>query len=259
MHIIADPQDAETVYVANVDFYKSTDGGRNFNKVKVPHGDNHGMWIDPKNPQRMIGVQRWRSHHQPRWRQEPGPARTISRPRSSTTSSTDTRTPYCVYGSQQDNSTVAIASRSDDEAIGRSDWYAVGGGEAGYIAPYPPDPNIVYAGDYEGLITRFDKRTGQTKNITAQPELSDGAGAADLEHRFQWTAPSSFRRTIPMLSTTVASACLRPPMAACTGKPSAPTSLATTRASSSPPAVQSTKTIPAPNTTTPSSPSPNRR
>ncbi len=188
MHVFADPQDPDTVYIANVDFYASTDGGRTFNKVKVPHGDNHGMWIDPRNPRRMIvsndgGV-------------------TVSLDRGKTWTKqlnqptaqfyhviTDTRTPYYVYGAQQDNSTIAIASRSDEGVIDQPDWYAVGGGEAGYIAPYPPDPNIVYAGDYEGLITRFDKRSGQTKNITNNPELSDGNGASSLEHRFQWTAP----------------------------------------------------------------------
>src|SRR5262249_25730971 len=77
----------------------------------------------------------------------------------------------------------------DDRTIDRAYWYDVGGGEAGYIAPYPPDPNIVYAGDYQGRITRFDKRTGQVKNVQVDPDLSDGGGAANLEHRFQWTAP----------------------------------------------------------------------
>src|SRR6266852_3897702 len=188
MHVIADPQDADTVYILDVEFFKSTDGGRTFNKIKVPHGDNHGLWIDPKNSKRMIasndggatvsldGGKTWT-------RQDNQPTAQLYHV------ITDTRTPYYVYGAQQDNSTIAIASRSDDGSIDRADWYAVGGGEAGYIAPYPPDPNIVYAGDYEGLITRFDKRTGQTKNITLHPELSDGSGAANLEHRFQWTAP----------------------------------------------------------------------
>jgi photosystem II stability/assembly factor-like uncharacterized protein len=188
MHVIADPQDPETVYVANVDFYKSSDAGRTFNKVKVPHGDNHGMWIDPRNPRRMIvsndggvtvsldGGKTWTSE--------------LNQPTAQFYHViTDTRSPYYVYGAQQDNSTIAIASRSDNAAIDRADWYDVGGGEAGYIAPYPPDPNIVYAGDYQGKITRFDKRTGQLKNITVQPEISDGEGAANLEHRFQWTAP----------------------------------------------------------------------
>src|SRR5208337_1407410 len=188
MHVIADPQDANTLYVADVEFFKSTDGGRNFNKIKVPHGDNHGLWIDPKNTKRMIASN------------DGGVTVSLDAGKSWTREDnqptaqfyhviTDTRTPYYVYGSQQDNSTVAIASRSDDGAIGRDNWYAVGGGEAGYIAPDPRDPNIVYAGDYQGNLTRFDHRTNQVKDIAVWPELSDARGAAPLEHRFQWTAP----------------------------------------------------------------------
>ena len=188
MHIIADPQDANTVYIMDVDAYRSTDGGHLFDKIPVPHGDNHGLWIDPMDTRRMIasndggvtvtldGAKNWtREDNQP-------------------TAQfyhviTDNETPYRVYGSQQDSGTVAIISRSDNGSIDRTDWYDVGGGEAGYIAPYPPDPNIVYAADYQGTITRFDKRTGQVKSITEQPELSDAHGAAHLDHRFQWTAP----------------------------------------------------------------------
>jgi photosystem II stability/assembly factor-like uncharacterized protein len=188
MHIIADPQSPDTVYIANVDFYKSTDGGHTFNKVKVPHGDNHGMWIDPQNTRRMIvsndgGVtvsQDGGSTWTPQNNQPTAQFYHVT---------TDTRTPYFVYGAQQDNTTVAIASRSDNGFIDTPDWYQVGGGEAGYIAPSPLDPNIVYAGDYQGRITRFDKRTGQLKDIDEQPDVSDGAGAASLAHRFQWTAP----------------------------------------------------------------------
>jgi photosystem II stability/assembly factor-like uncharacterized protein len=188
MHVIADPQDANTVYVCDVEFFRSTDGGRNFNKIKVPHGDNHGLWIDPKNSKRMIasddggatvsldGGESWT-------REDNQPTAQFYHV------TTDTRTPYYVYGAQQDNSTVAIASRSDDGAIGRDNWYPVGGGESGYIAPVPTDPNIVYAGDYQGNITRFDRRTNQVQSISVWPELSDGRGAAPLEHRFQWTAP----------------------------------------------------------------------
>jgi photosystem II stability/assembly factor-like uncharacterized protein len=188
MHVIADPQDANTVYVADVEFFKSTDGGRNFNKVKVPHGDNHGLWIDPKNTKRMIasddgGVTVSLDGGKSWTREDNQPTAQFYHV------ITDTRTPYYVYGSQQDNSTVAIASRSDDSAIGRENWYPVGGGEAGYIAPNPTDPNIVYAGDYQGNITRFDRRTNQVQNIAVWPELTDARGAAPLEHRFQWTAP----------------------------------------------------------------------
>jgi len=188
MHIVADPQDANTVYVLNVEFFKSTDGGRNFNKIKVPHGDNHGLWIDPRNTRRMIAAD------------DGGATVTLdggiswTREDNQPTAqfyhvTTDTQTPYYVYGAQQDNSTVAIASRSDGGSIGRDNWYEVGGGEAGYIAPNPVDPNIVYAGDYQGNLTRFDRRTNQVKNIGVMAELSDARGAASLDHRFQWTAP----------------------------------------------------------------------
>jgi len=188
MHVIADPQDVNTVYVADVEFFKSTDGGRSFNKVKVPHGDNHGLWIDPKNTKRMIasndgGVTVSLDGGNSWTREDNQPTAQFYHV------ITDTRTPYYVYGAQQDNSTVAIASRSDDGAIGRDNWYTVGGGEAGYIAPNPTDPNIVYAGDYQGNITRFDRRTNQVQSINVSPEISDGRGAAPLDHRFQWTAP----------------------------------------------------------------------
>jgi photosystem II stability/assembly factor-like uncharacterized protein len=188
MHVIADPRDENALYIMNVDAYKSTDGGHLFNKVKVPHGDNHGLWIDPRDTRRMIASN------------DGGVTVTLDGGKNWTPQDnqptaqfyhviTDAATPYRVYGSQQDSGTVAIASRSDSGMIDRSDWYDVGGGEAGYIAPYPPDPNVVYAADYQGNITRFDKRTGQIKAINEQPELSDGRGAFGLEHRFQWTAP----------------------------------------------------------------------
>jgi photosystem II stability/assembly factor-like uncharacterized protein len=188
MHIIADPQDANTLYVLDVEFFKSTDGGRNFNKIKVPHGDNHGLWIDPKNTKRMIasndgGVTVSLDGGKSWTREDNQPTAQFYHV------ITDTRTPYYVYGAQQDNSTVAIASRGDDGAIGPDSWYEVGGGEAGYVAPNPADPNIVYAGDYQGNLTRFDRRTNQVKNIAVSPELGDARGAAALEHRFQWTAP----------------------------------------------------------------------
>jgi photosystem II stability/assembly factor-like uncharacterized protein len=188
MHIIADPRDENVVYIMDVEAFKSTDGGHLFNKIKIPHGDNHGLWIDPRDTRRMIasndggvtitldGGKNWtREDNQP-------------------TAQfyhviTDTAVPYRVYGAQQDSGTVAITSRSDDGSIDRSDWYDVGGGEAGYIAPSPSDPNIVYAADYQGNITRYDRHIGQVKSITEQPELSDAHGAFSMEHRFQWTAP----------------------------------------------------------------------
>jgi photosystem II stability/assembly factor-like uncharacterized protein len=188
MHVIADPRDENTLYIMDVEAYKSTDGGHLFNKIHVPHGDNHGLWIDPMNTRRMIATN------------DGGATVTLDGGKNWTREDnqptaqfyhviTDDATPYRVYGSQQDSGTVAIVSRSDDGAIGVSDWYDVGGGEAGYIAPDPRDPNVVYAADYQGNITRYDRHIGQVKSITEQPDLSDARGAAYLEHRFQWTAP----------------------------------------------------------------------
>ncbi|HZR32583.1 MAG TPA: hypothetical protein VFA76_12120 [Terriglobales bacterium] len=188
MHLTPDPKDPNGLWIMNVDFFHSTDGGHTFNKVKVPHGDNHGLWIDPTNSKRMIATN------------DGGATVSVDGGKSWTTQNnqptaqfyhviTDNRFPYYIYGAQQDNTTVGIASRDDFGPIGRQDWYPVGGGESGYIAPYPPDPNIVYAGEYQGQLTRFDKRTAEIKEISIVPQLTDANGAAKLEHRFQWTAP----------------------------------------------------------------------
>jgi photosystem II stability/assembly factor-like uncharacterized protein len=188
MHVFADPKAGDTVYELNVGAFRSTDGGKTFKTLPVPHGDNHALWIDPDNPDRMIEG-------------NDGGA-TISTDGGQTWSSldnqptaqfyhviVDNRYPYYIYGAQQDNTTVAIPDWTDHGVIDRQDWYDVGGGESGYIAPYPPDPNIVYAGSYEGVITRFDKRTEEERQISPWPEVTDGHGAAGLKHRFNWTSP----------------------------------------------------------------------
>jgi photosystem II stability/assembly factor-like uncharacterized protein len=187
-HIFADPKAVDTLYILNTGLFRSIDGGRTFTTLSAPHGDHHGLWIDPADPQRMINGN------------DGGATITIDGGKSWTPQTNqptaqfyhvaaDTRFPYYVYGAQQDNSTVAIASRSDRGTIDRPDWYPVGGGESGYVVPDPRDPNVVYAGSYDGLITRFDKRTGQALNISAWPLNPMGSGAAELKHRFQWTAP----------------------------------------------------------------------
>jgi photosystem II stability/assembly factor-like uncharacterized protein/DNA-binding FrmR family transcriptional regulator len=186
-HIFADPKSADTVYVLNTGMLRSTDAGRTFSLVNAPHGDHHGLWIDPDNPQRMINGN------------DGGAVVSTDGGRTWTTEYnqptaqfyhviTDDRFPYYIYGAQQDNSTIAIKSYDDDGVIGRQDWFAVGGGECGYIAPYPPDPNIVFAGA-EYVTTRFDKRTEQLTDISVLPLDPSGNGAEKLEHRFQWTSP----------------------------------------------------------------------
>jgi photosystem II stability/assembly factor-like uncharacterized protein len=187
-HIIADPQDADTVYVLTLEINKSIDGGRTFQMVRAAHADNHGLWIAPDDPQRMINGN------------DGGAAISSNGGRTWTTQQnqptgqfyhviTDNQFPYRVYGAQQDNSTVSIASRTGGSGIDETDWYAVGGGESGYIAPDPRDPNIVYAGTYYGVMTRYDHRLGQSRNISVWPETPGGRPAADVKYRFQWTAP----------------------------------------------------------------------
>ncbi|MBF6592256.1 MAG: exo-alpha-sialidase, partial [Ktedonobacterales bacterium] len=102
---------------------------------------------------------------------------------------TDDATPYRVYGAQQDNSTISVPSRSSLSAITRAEWIEVGGGESGYIAVRPDDPNVIFAGNYQGYLTRYDRRTYQARNITVWPESLSGWGAKDAKYRFQWTYP----------------------------------------------------------------------
>jgi len=188
-HIYADPKDPDTVYVLNVQFFKSIDGGRTFDiTIRAPHGDHHDLWINPNHPQIMIngndgganvtfnGGQTW----SPQSNQPTAQFYRVA---------VDNRFPYYVYGAQQDNTTVAIASRTTGMGIDRPDWYPVGGGESGYVIPHPQDPNIVYAGSYGGLITRYDHRTRQARNITAWPQTAVGEAAKNLKYRFQWNAP----------------------------------------------------------------------
>ena len=187
-HIYADPQSADVVYVLNVGFFRSKDGGATFETLSPPHGDNHDLWIDPRDAQRMIesndgGVNVSFDGGRSWTRQDNQPTAQFYHV------ITDDAFPYRVYGAQQDNSTVGIASRTDGSGIDRTDWYPVGGGESGFIAPKPGDSEIVYAGSYDGYLTRLDHRTGQERNINPYPDNPMGWGAEGATYRFQWTFP----------------------------------------------------------------------
>ena len=185
--VYADPKSADTVYVLNTGLYRSGDGGRTFSLLPAPHGDHHGLWIDPENPQRLINA-------------NDGGA-TVSTDGGKTWSTlnnqptaqfyhvaTDTAFPYHIYGAQQDNSNISIASAGSGGVIGRQDWYPAGGGECGFVVPDPRDPNIIYSNN-EGYITRYDKRTDQSQDVSVWPVDVSGHGAVDLKHRFQWVSP----------------------------------------------------------------------
>jgi len=189
-HVFADPRNADGVYVLNTGMYRSNDGGRSFRPIRVPHGDNHGLWIDPNDPNRMIesndGGANVTTNGGASWTGQGGqPTAEFYHVVA------DNRFPYYVYGSQQDNTSVAIATAAPG-GIDQTSWYAVGGGESGYIAPDPNDPEIVYAGSYGGEITRYDHRTSQNKNITPWPINPIGAAADAQKYRFQWTEPIVF-------------------------------------------------------------------
>ncbi len=190
-HIFADPRLADGVYILNTGMYRSNDGGRTFRPIRVPHGDNHGLWIDPNAPDRMIesndGGANVSTNGGASWTPQ------SNQPTAQFYHAvTDNRFPYWVYGAQQDNSSVGISSASARGGIDRPDWYPVGGGESGYIAPDPHDPEIVYAGSYGGEITRYDHHTGQEQNVTPWPLNPIGSAAVDQKYRFQWTEPIVF-------------------------------------------------------------------
>jgi len=188
--IYADPKSADTVYVLNTGFYRSNDGGRTFTGISVPHGDNHDLWIAPDDPNRMIesndGGANVSFNGGRSWTEQDQPTAQFYRV------ALDNDFPYNVYGAQQDNSTVRIASRTTEGGIGTSDWYDVGGGESGWVAPSPKDSQIVFAGSYGGLTTRQDHRTGQLRDINPYPNNPMGAGADVLKYRFQWNFPLLF-------------------------------------------------------------------
>lgn len=189
-HIHADPANPDRVYAQNVQFWRSDDGGATFRPIPTPHSDNHDLWIDPADNRRMIngddggasvtvdGGNTWTSQDQP----------TAQFYRVTL----DREFPYNIYGAQQDNTTVRIASRSGDAYITREHWWPVGGGESGWIAPSPKDPSIVFAGSYGGYLTRYDHRTGQTRAVNVWPDNPMGYGAEGMKYRFQWNFPILF-------------------------------------------------------------------
>ncbi|MCK6449306.1 MAG: glycosyl hydrolase [Alphaproteobacteria bacterium] len=203
MHVTADPQDPDTVYVQNYRLWKSIDAGRTFLQVPTPHGDDHALWIDPKNPKRMIegndggacvsftGGQSWSSiYNQPT-------AQLYH-------VTTDDRFPYRVYASQQDNTAISIPSASPIGAITERDWIKPGGGESGYIAIKHDNPDLVVASGPIGrrspndVMYLFDHKTGQDWQNTVWPELYGwGVGAETLRYRFNWTFPIHYSRHDP--------------------------------------------------------------
>ncbi len=194
--VYADTQDEDVVYVLNVNYHKSTDGGKTFNTFNAPHGDHHDLWVSPEDSQRMIigddggaqisydGGETWSTYNNQ-------PTAQFYRV------TTDNSFPYRIYVAQQDNSTLRIDHRSDENTIGKGNWEETAGGESAWIAVDPKDDDIVYGGSYDGFLTRVNHKTGTVRGINVWPDNPMGAGAEAMKYRFQWNFPIMFSRHNP--------------------------------------------------------------
>jgi photosystem II stability/assembly factor-like uncharacterized protein len=190
-HVFADPKNKDLVYELNVGFMKSVDAGKTWTQLRPPHGDNHDLWIDPSNPQRMIegndGSANVSVNGGETWTDQDVPTAQFYH----VTTTTDV--PYHVCGAQQDNSTACVSSAGGGGFGGGGGadrvFYSVGGGESGYIAVDPRNPDIFFAGSYGGLITRFNRKTGQLRAVDPFPDNPMGYASKDITERFQWTFP----------------------------------------------------------------------
>ncbi|MEL6658860.1 MAG: glycosyl hydrolase [Bacteroidota bacterium] len=188
MEIFADPQNENVVYVLNAPVMKSIDGGKSFSNIPVPHGDNHHLWINPHDNTNLInsndgganisfnGGKSWSTQQNQATAQF---YRVI----------TDNLVPYNVYGGQQDNSAIGIASRTSDGGIDWKDWYSVAGGESAFIAFDPDNPETVYGGTYQGNISKWTKSSREQKSIKEYPELGLSIAPEDSKYRYNWNAP----------------------------------------------------------------------
>ncbi len=189
--IYADTKDEDMVYVMNVSYHRSKDGGKTFQSYNAPHGDHHDFWIAPEDNQRQAiaddggaqisfdGGENWSTY-------ENQPTAQFYRV------VTDNHFPYRIYGAQQDNSTIRIAHRTDGFSIGMRDWEPTAGGESGHIAVDPTNNDIIYGGSYDGFLTMRNHATGEERNINAWPDNPMGHGAEGAKYRFQWNFPIFF-------------------------------------------------------------------
>jgi photosystem II stability/assembly factor-like uncharacterized protein len=196
-HLTVDPTNADVVWAPSLQMLKSIDGGVSFKTVKgIHHGDHHDVWLDPSSSKRVIasndggvdvsvdGGESWYA-----------PALPISQFYHV---SVDDRIPYHVHGNMQDLGTASGPSNSlSRNGITRFDWDDVGGGETGHTASVPGEPDVVFAGEYFGYLSRYDHRTRQARNVAIYPMDVSGHGAEEARYRFQWTAPMIVSRHDP--------------------------------------------------------------
>lgn len=189
--IYADTKDVDVVYVLNVNYHRSKDGGKTFERFNAPHGDHHDLWISPEDNQRMIigddGGAQISYDAGSNW------STMMNQPTAQFYRvTTDNHFPYRIYGAQQDNSTVRIAHRTFGGSIGEQDWERTAGAESAHIVVDPEDNDIVYGGNYGGYLARINHRTGERRAINVWPDNPMGHGAVGMRYRFQWNFPIFF-------------------------------------------------------------------
>jgi photosystem II stability/assembly factor-like uncharacterized protein len=194
--IYADTEDVDKLYVVNVNYHKSTDGGKTFSSARAPHGDHHDLWIAPEDPNRMImgddggaqitydGGETWSTYHNQPTAQYYRVA-------------TDDSFPYRIYVAQQDNGTIRIPHRTTGRSISDSDWEETAGGESAHIAIDPKNNDIVYGGSYGGFLTRYNHKTKSQRAVNVWPDNPMGHGAEGMKYRFQWNFPILFSQHEP--------------------------------------------------------------
>ena len=194
--VYADTEDEDLVYVLNVRYHRSKDGGKTFETFNAPHGDHHDLWIAPENSKRMIigddggaqvsydGGDTWSTYYNQ-------PTAQFYRV------TTDNSFPYRIYVAQQDNSTIRIKHRSDGRTIDEDDWEPTAGGESAHIAVDPIDNDIVYGGSYGGYLTRVNHKKETERAINVWPDNPLGYGAEGMKYRFQWNFPIIFSKHDP--------------------------------------------------------------
>jgi photosystem II stability/assembly factor-like uncharacterized protein len=188
--LFADPKNPETVYATNVNFWKSVDGGKTFKNIRTMHGDHHDLWLDPNNPERMIladdGGATVSQNGGKSWTPLDIPTAQMYH------CFVDNQVPYRIYGAQQDNTSISIASRSASGEISVREWFPTAGGESGYITPHPAKPHIIFGGSYGGYMTKHNLFTDQQQNVSPYPEEMIGEPSSKRKYRFQWTYPIVF-------------------------------------------------------------------